>query len=312
MSGTSTAAVAGLEIESTGVTIEDDETGVAPPAEPAADPTHNSVVLSWRNPIRPRNSLVQYRLRAGGGTFGQWKSILASYPGGRHAGGYEVPNLSSSVEYAFELRYMVPGSPAAFSPAVGASAATFEPFTGRFTSLPGFFDSDASPVPTALGQFVNVKGELNDAFYDYVGAMTPGNGLVDKGQSTRPTLLHSDKPGEFGWNLAPLPRVTAFTITLKAPAGPKVRCTPEEASHRPGSPITKICSRDLRPLVEDVVGIVRAERRVTLHLDPRLHHREGRGRAADRPDERTPASGCPPHSPRSQRGALPRRRSGLR
>ena len=100
---------------------------------------------------------MQYAISAGGGAFGAWTGIPSSRPGGDNAGGYEVPNLSSSTDYAFKLRYTIP-SGNSFSPEVETSASTFEPFTGRMVLA--FRPSSTIPATRGLKQRFMGRNEL--------------------------------------------------------------------------------------------------------------------------------------------------------
>ena len=235
-------------------------------SDAAADPTHNSVVLSWTSPTRESGSLVQYAIGASGGAFGTWTSIPSSQPGGGNAGGYEVPNLSSSTDYAFKLRYTIPSGDN-FSPEVETSASTFEPFTGRFLLPSGFFDdSDRAGFNQRFVVGMKFSAALGSRF-----ALVPGRDTLEVGQSDLKRLTGnygSDAPeNTYGVELQARTGATSVPITLKAPRGPKVRCTAEEARATPERPPAKICSADLRPLVANVTGVVRAFRKVVLRLD---------------------------------------------
>ncbi len=149
LSGTTTAVV---DILSSTVAIEEDEAAPAP-NRAAADPTHNSVVLSWVFRGRPDRSDIEYQVAASGGSFGAWTEIPLSRPSEPNGNQYEVPNLASSTEYAFKLRHKTGTS--TFGPVVEASATTFEPFTARFTELPAF--RDVLQTATTNQEFTNAR-----------------------------------------------------------------------------------------------------------------------------------------------------------
>ena len=247
------ASAEDVDIPSSTVVIEEDED----PSGLETNPTHNSAVLSWRFPYRPRTSVVEYRLSANGGSFGAWTEIPQSRPYQSHGSRYEVPNLASSTEYAFKLRYKRDNSP---GPEVEAGATTFEPFTARFTDLPAFSDTRST---ARSDQLFTVTGEYSSALRTS-RALGPRHGLVEVDGAVYVGRDDGRDPDSFWMELRAMADTTSVAITLKAPDGPKVRCTEAEAS---SAPIRKLCSADLRPLSEDVTGIVRARREVRLALD---------------------------------------------
>ncbi len=253
LSGTSAADV---DILSSMVAIVEDEAAPAP-NRAAADPTHNSAVLSWVFADRHGSSVVEYRLSANGGSFGNWTEIPASRPTQSNGRQYEVPNLASSTEYAFKLRYKRGNST---GPEVEAGATTFEPFTARFTDLPAFRDSRLS---STTSQYFTVKGAFSSELRSN-RVLAPRNGLVEVDGAIFIGRDDGRSLDSFLMELRARANTTSVEITLKAPDGAKVKCTAAEADT---APIRKICSADLRPLSEDVTGIVRARREVRLALD---------------------------------------------
>ena len=249
-SGTSAEDV---DIPSSTVVIEEDED----PSGLETNPTHNSAVLSWRFPYRSRTSVVEYRLSANGGSFGAWTEIPQSRLYQSHGSRYEVPNLALSTEYAFKLRYK---SDHSTGPEVEAGATTFEPFTALFTDLPAFRDTRST---ARSDQLFTVTGEYSNALRTS-RALGPRHGLVEVDGAVYVGRDDGRDPDSFWMELRAMANTTSVAITLKAPDGPKVRCTEAEAN---SAPIRKICSADLRPLSEDVTGIVRARREVRLALD---------------------------------------------
>ncbi len=253
LSGTSTAEV---DILSSMVAIVEDEAAPAP-NRAAADPTHNSAVLSWVFADRHGSSVVEYRLSANGGSFGNWTEIPASRPTQSNGRQYEVPNLASSTEYAFKLRYKRGNST---GPEVEAGATTFEPFTARFTDLPAFRDSLLS---STTSQYFTVKGAFSSELRSN-RVLAPRNDLFEVDGAVFIGRDDGRSLDSFFMELRARANTTSVEITLKAPDGAKVKCTAAEADT---APIRKICSADLRPLSEDVTGIVRARREVRLALD---------------------------------------------
>ena len=255
LSGTSTAEV---DILAGTVAIEEDEAEAEPPSNrAAADPTHNSAVLSWVFANRPF-SVVEYSVAVGDGSFGSWTEISQSRPGQSHGSQYEVPNLASSTEYTFKLRYKKGRN--TFGPEVEASATTFEPFTARFTDLPAFRDV----LQTATrGQEFRVSGAFSSDLRSN-RVLAPRNSLFEVDGAAYSGRDDGRDPESFWMDLRAMPGTTSVEITLKAPDGPKVKCTAAEADD---APIGKLCSKDLRPLSEDVTGFARAAREVRLTLD---------------------------------------------
>ena len=76
--------------------------------------------------------------------------------------------------------------------------------------------------------------------------------------ASRETYRSDAPPNTYGIQLQARTGATSIPIVLKAPSGPKVRCTAEEARATAERPPEKICSADLRPLVADVTGVARA------------------------------------------------------
>ena len=253
LSGTSTAEV---DILSSTVAIEEDEPEPAP-NRAAADPTHNSAVLFWVFEGRPDGSDVEYQVSANDESFGDWTEIPLSRPGQSHGSQYEVPDLAPSTEYTFKLRYKR-GS--ITGPEVEASATTFEPFTARFTKLPAF--RDALRISTSVQEFT-VEGAFSSDLRPS-RALAPIHGRFDVDGADYRGRDDGRDLSAFWLRFWAKAATTSVAITLKAPDGPKVRCTVAEADV---APIRKLCSADLRPLSEDVTGIVRAEREVRLALD---------------------------------------------
>ena len=262
LSGTSTASIEGLEIASISATIVEDEAEVLAPVDFAATPTHDSALLSWRNPPRPSRSYVEYRWSTdGGSTFGSWIRIPRSERGRPHASRYEVRNLSSSTAYVFRLRYRRSSSDDQPTPEAEASATTFEPFTARFTSLQSFEDTDRPEL--IVDQLFVVRGEFSAPLRTN-RALAPAHGLYDYDGADYRSRSDARQPREFWLKFKAKPGTRTVTVTLEAPDGPGVRCAEDEAD---GTPILKICSDDLRPLAEDVTAIVRARRKLSLSLD---------------------------------------------
>ena len=253
LSGTSTAEV---DILSSTVAIEEDEPEPAP-NRAAADPTHNSAVLFWVFEGRPDGSDVEYQVSANDESFGNWTEIPLSRPGQSHGSQYEVPDLAPSTEYTFKLRYKRGSST---GPEVEASATTFEPFTARFTKLPAF--RDALRISTSVQEFT-VEGAFSSDLRPS-RALAPIHGRFDVDGADYRGRDDGRDLSAFWLRFWAKAATTSVAITLKAPDGPKVRCTVAEADV---APIRKLCSADLRPLSEDVTGIVRAEREVRLALD---------------------------------------------
>ena len=253
LSGTSTAEV---DILAGTVAIEEDEPEPAP-NRAAADPTHNSAVLFWVFEGRPDGSDVEYQVSANDESFGNWTEIPLSRPGQSHGSQYEVPDLAPSTEYTFKLRYKRGSST---GPEVEASATTFEPFTARFTKLPAF--RDALRISTSVQEFT-VEGAFSSDLRPS-RALAPIHGRFDVDGADYRGRDDGRDLSAFWLRFWAKAATTSVAITLKAPDGPKVRCTVAEADV---APIRKLCSADLRPLSEDVTGIVRAEREVRLALD---------------------------------------------
>ena len=250
----STNAGVVLTDESIVVMIVEDESGVVAPTNFTANPTHNSVVLAWvPHELIPSDHRFQYQMKIGDGSFGNWIDIPKSKSSQVNFAGYIVENLVSDTNYEFKLRGR---RGTTYSEEVETSAATFSPFMGEFTLLPPFSDYDTGLVdPVEPEVTFNSDFKKSIVFAPAHGQATYENAIfMAKRKRTDRTFFIRIRPNN---------SVHHATVTLKAAPEPHVRCTQAEADT-----FKKICSIDLRPLVADVVGTVRAHRKARLRLNP--------------------------------------------
>ena len=229
------------------VTIIDND----PPVDFTADPTPNSVVLTWGHGI-PADDLTvhelaghEYRQRTGtAGTWGDWMPISSSGTGGINYEKYTVPSLATGVTYGFELR-AVDGS--ARGVAASAEATTFEPMSVALCcNSPTTFTLGERPRLTF--KFSHRVGTLDyfDEPVDYTGV------FVDTSNALDPAWGRNLEAGESGrfWNLDITPTtVSTVTVTLQGSDIPRTRCTQEDRDNK-----TRFCSSpDNLPLGESLV-----------------------------------------------------------
>jgi len=240
------------------IAIEDDDTTPAAPTGLTADPTHNSVILDWDRTAMSLAAGLEYRMRTGtDGAFGDWTAIPQSTASGTNATEFEVTGLESSVRYDFKLRARV-GTTA--SAEIEAGADTFEPFTGRIAQMLPFQGTDLQRRPREGTLILEFSDDLYRTQFMHGG---PGSPL----QYTNVHLPRTQTSPIYGTRrmpklqILPVNNVRHVGIRVKAPRE-KVRCTRHEAGSN-----SKICSHDLRPLVEGFGATMREKVMVQLKLD---------------------------------------------
>ena len=217
------------------LTIEDDEEGFGPPADLSANPTYESLLLTW-NP--DANAGVahshQYRLKQGDAAFGNWTDIPDSGVGEANHRSYTIAQLAEDTQYTVQLR--------AVDAADNASVQTQVVETTLLTYTAGFDDPPDYFTPgTEFEMTVEFERDLRTS-----SMLSPGRDKVVAEGATH-TRTRRENPlsnRRYVLTFEPDAGVSEAVVKLATADPPHTRCGASEVS--------RICSSERHPLTREI------------------------------------------------------------